>query len=724
MPFGLTNAPATFQTLMNQILRPFIDKFVLVYLDDILIYSNSSNSHREHLRLVLEALRAAKLFAKPKKCTFDQPEVEFCGHIVGNGMVKVQANKVQAIQDWPRPRNVHEVRQFYGLANYYRRFIKGFGSIAAPLSDLFKEHDSQSMEKHTHTHRFRLIVWNTACQLAFERLKNALTNAPVLHQPDPTKPYFIETDTSDFAIGYALMQIGDDGQMHPIAYEGKKLNGATLRYLVHEKELLAIKEALKRWEHYIENGHTIMILTDHESLKYMNSITRPSKRLARWIDEFQGYNLSIKYRKESEAVVPDALSRRPDFFNAMLQVEEYIPHIEQYLLNKKLPMDSTMRAKVLRDADSFVIEDGAIVKRLGEGKVAPYIDPLFRGDFMENMHTQFGHLSYVGMANAVETRGWWPGMDSDIRQFIAACPNCQIGQRRRTNQEKEYGQLVSDPFIQPFQRWGIDLIGILPKTASQNRWIITAIDYATGWPVAKAVPRGTEDVIADFIYNEIYMHYGAPQELFSDGGKNLWGGVVQAFLKKIGMVHKGSSPYHPRMNGKVERLNGILEGMISKLLFGKHTKLWDLYLDQALFACRIHTNQTTKTSPFYLLYGQQPHLLGDPHKALPITAQMAPTIATTRLEGVKSARQEAAIVTYERAIKDKGTRDELVNLHVLDEGQWVLVRHESPHKLESKWFGPYQIIEKKLLGTYRLQGALRRNHRCDMDWSRQSWGNI
>jgi len=137
----------------------------------------------------------------------------------------------------------------------------------------------------------------------------------------------------------------------------------------------------------------------------MNSITRPSKRLARWIDEFQGYNLSIKYRKGSEAVVPDALSRRPDFFNAMLQVEEYIPHIEQYLLNKQLPTDSTMRAKVMREADSFAMENGAIVKRLGDGKTVSYIDPLFRGDFMENMHTQFGHLSYAGMENAVETRG-------------------------------------------------------------------------------------------------------------------------------------------------------------------------------------------------------------------------------------------------------------------------------------------------------------------------------
>ena len=221
-----------------------------------------------------------------------------------------------------------------------------------------------------------------------------------------------------------------------------------------------------------------------------------------------------------------------------------------------------------------------MVKRLGEGRTAPYIEPLFRGDFMERMHTQFGHLSYAGMANAIETRGWWPNMARDIRHSISARPNCQVVQRQRAGQEKEYAHLVTDPFIQPFQRWGIDLIGILPKTNNGNRWIITAIDYATGWPVAKAIPRVTEEAIADFIFDEIYMHYGAPQELFSDGGKYLWGAVLQAFLKKMGTKHKGSSPYHPRTNGKVECLNGILESMISKLLFGKPTKHWDLYLDQ------------------------------------------------------------------------------------------------------------------------------------------------
>ena len=180
----------------------------------------------------------------------------------------------------------------------------------------------------------------------------------------------------------------------------------------------------------------------------------------------------------------------------------------------------------------------------------------------------------------------------------------------------------------------------------------------------------------DFIYNEIYMHYGVPQEIFTDGGKNLWGDAMQRYLEKIKMLHKGTSPYHPRTNGKVKRLNGIIGVMLGKMLLNKPTKLWDLYLDQAVFACHIRTHSTTKTSPFYLLYGQHPHLFGDQNAALPIEAESAPY--EEKLKLLQSARKEGAVATYERAIKDKATKDKLVVPHKLEEGQWVLVRHENP----------------------------------------------
>ena len=202
----------------------------------------------------------------------------------------------------------------------------------------------------------------------------------------------------------------------------------------------------------------------------------------------------------------------------------------------------------------------------------------------------------------------------------------------------------------------------------------------------------------EFIHDEIYLHYGAPQEIFTDGGKNLCGGAVQKYLEKIKTLHKGTSAYHPRTNGKVERLNGIIGRMLGKLLLNKPTKLWDLYLDQAVFSCGIRTHTTTKTSPFYLLYGRHPHLLGDTNVTLSTDAD--PASYNERFKLLQSVRKEAAIATYERAFKDKNARGEPVQLHRFQEGQWVLVLHENPQKFESKWFGPYQVVQKMLLGTY------------------------
>src|SRR5437667_1114883 len=310
-----------------------------------------------------------------------------------------------------------------------------------------------------------------------------------------------------------LYQEYDDGKLHPVAFDGRKLRGAELRYPTQEKELLAIKDALTKWHHYIENRMPITVITDQDSLKYMNTVQKPSKRLARWVDEFQQYNLVIKYRPGSQAIVPDAISQRPDFNALVLQnAEDYVSYVRRFLQDHSFPSDvkELQKCQIVTELEKFVLEDGVLHRKVKEGIMAPYIDFPFRGDLMQKMHDQYGHLSYANLANILESRAWWPTMEKNIKQFIAACPNCQTHQRQRVSQEREQAQLVIDPFIQPFQRWGIDLIGRLPKTINGNRWIITAIDYATGWPIAKSIPAATEDAIAEFIYNEIYMHYGAP----------------------------------------------------------------------------------------------------------------------------------------------------------------------------------------------------------------------
>ena len=329
--------------------------------------------------------------------------------------------------------------------------------------------------------------------------------------------------------------------------------------------------------------------------------------------------------------------------------EEYVSYMEEYLEKGALPKNE-YDEMIRLEAPHFVLNEGRLMRKISEGVLTPYLEWEFRGDLVQGIYNEYGHLSLHGMKDLVVRRGWWPKMDQDIRKFVESCANCQTAQRQRSTQEREYAQLPTRN-VEPFQRWGIDLIGRLPKSKDGNRWILTTIDYATGWPIVKAIPEATEDAIADFIFHEIYMHYGAPQEIFTDRGKNLWGGVVQKYLAKIKTIHKGTSPYHPRTNGKVESLNGLIGKMITKYLLGKPTKLWDLYVDQALFACRVRTHSTTKASPYYLVYGKHPRLLGDDN--YPLDLNVPPQDYRPRIEAVQSARQEATQITYERALREK-----------------------------------------------------------------------
>src|SRR5438128_7709595 len=225
MPFGLTNAPATFMTMMNNVFHQYLDKFVIIYLDDVLIYSRTKAEHLQHLELVLKVLRQHKLYAKIAKCDIMKESVEYLGHYLSGQGVSVDPRKIEAINKWTPPETVSHVRSFLGLASYYQKFVRNFSAIAAPLTDLL--------------HKECEFIWADAQQEAFDELKRQLTTAPVLLIPDPALPFTITSDASDFAIGAVLSQDQGKGDQ-PIAFESRKMSPAELNYPVHEKELLAI----------------------------------------------------------------------------------------------------------------------------------------------------------------------------------------------------------------------------------------------------------------------------------------------------------------------------------------------------------------------------------------------------------------------------------------------------------------------------------------------------
>ena len=300
LPFGLTNAPATFMNMMQNIFKDQLDNSVIVFLDDILIYSKNKNDHIKHVDKVLSLLRENKLYAKSSKCEFFKSEISFLGHVINGNGVTMEKSKVDAVTNWPTPKDITDVRAFLGLAGYYRKFVNNFSKISAPLSELLKKENK--------------FEWGEKQTLALETLKKSVSTAPVLVLPDPSLPYVVDTDASGYAVGSALLQDHGAG-LQPIAYMSKKMLDAEKNYTVREQEMLAIICALKEWRHYL-HGSKFKIITDHDSLKYIDTQKNQlSSRQARWAEFMSQFDYDIIYRQGKDNIVADALSRRPDHKN-------------------------------------------------------------------------------------------------------------------------------------------------------------------------------------------------------------------------------------------------------------------------------------------------------------------------------------------------------------------------------------------------------------------------
>ncbi|KAF6527467.1 hypothetical protein HZS61_010511 [Fusarium oxysporum f. sp. conglutinans] len=285
MPFGLTNAPATFQRMINNVLRQYLDVFVVCYLDDILIFSDDEEEHKEHVHKVLKALQDANLLVEPEKSHFHVKEVDFLGHTITPGEIRMERKKISAVADWPKPTTVKEVQSFLGFANYYRRFIKDFSKIANPLTELTKKE--------------RKFIWLPEAQDAFEQLRQAILSEPVLVMFDPNKEIELETDSSDFALGGQIGQRDDQGKLHPIAFYSHKLHGPELNYPIYDKEFLAIVNCFKEFRHYLMGSmHQIKVYTDHQNISHFATTQELNRRQLRYAEYLYDQTTTLAHPRQ------------------------------------------------------------------------------------------------------------------------------------------------------------------------------------------------------------------------------------------------------------------------------------------------------------------------------------------------------------------------------------------------------------------------------------------
>ena len=299
MPFGLTNAPASCQEMMNDVLKEFLDQTVIVYLDDILVYTNGPlTEHIRDVQNILQQLLLWNLKAKPEKCDFHKTEVEFLGFIVGINGVKIDPTKTKSVQEWPTPKTIKDVQSFLGFTNYNRKFVKDYSKLALPLTTLTKK-DTE-------------FKWTKEHETSFQTLKNAISNTSALRLFDSDRPIQVETDASDRAIGACLTQ-EYDGKRQPIAYYSKKMTPAEENYDIHDKELLAIVSALKHWRVYCEGAPSLTIYTDHKNLLHFTTTKDLNIRQTRWSELLGQYKFEIRYTPGKDNGRADALSRRSDY---------------------------------------------------------------------------------------------------------------------------------------------------------------------------------------------------------------------------------------------------------------------------------------------------------------------------------------------------------------------------------------------------------------------------
>src|ERR1700730_6583293 len=301
MPFGLTNAPATFQHFMNHIFPDLLDTFMVVYLDDILIYSEDPKQHVEHIQEVLQRLQENGLFLNLAKCEFHTETVEYLRFVLSPTGLSMDMAKVKAIQEWPTPQKVKDIQSFLGFANFYHRFVHGYSDIITPMTHLTRKNTPW--------------LWSDNCQSMFDSLKSAFSSAPILSHFIPGALLIVETDASDYTVTAILSMVAADSEVHPIAFHSRTLGISELNYDTHDKELLTIFEAFSTWRHYLKGSETpVDVVTDHKNLKYFSMVCLLTRRQARWSEFLSQFNFVIRFHPGRLGMKPDALTRRWDVY--------------------------------------------------------------------------------------------------------------------------------------------------------------------------------------------------------------------------------------------------------------------------------------------------------------------------------------------------------------------------------------------------------------------------
>ncbi|CAK8672603.1 unnamed protein product [Clavelina lepadiformis] len=739
MPFGLANAPATFQHLMRIVLDGVEWNGALAYLDDIIIYARTFQDHLRNLDDVLSRLVAGGLKLKPSKCNLFKEEVRFLGHVVSKSGVSCDPEKISAVSNWPVPSSIKDVRQFLGLASYYRKFVRDFAKIAAPLYDLTKPQ--------------KQFCWNDKFLHSFNLLKDSLVTNPVLRYPDFTQQFILDTDASNSSLGCVLSQIVD-GEEHPVSYASRSLTKAERNYSTTRKELLAIVYGVQKFRCYL--GTAFLLRTDHASLRWLWTAKETYGQCARWFEILADFDFKLIHRSGSKHSNADALSRRPqssktsDSNSVEVNPERYPFEVEENFKTCKTSTESVLSIDLREgfgwtpdqisqsqkfDEHLFVvlgwIRAGARppfkkIKKLSsevrhywslfgefflvhrclyrsledtlEGKRLQLLVPKeMRPRVLKELHDAShggGHMGVDRTAERVSRRFYWPRWKTDVREYCERCTLCDL---RKAPSKPPRAPLVPSDELEPMQRIEIDVLGGLPVTHSRNRYILVAADMYTKYMQAWSMPSQTAQETAIVLYHNWMTIHGVPERIHSDRGGNFESQLFKELIDLLGCKKSRTTAYHPSGNGAVERANRTILS-IMKNYVQRDPLSWDKSLSSICATYNASRHEETGVSPHFLLTGQELRLPADlmtgQPSSHPSSSEMFDLQDRMRLvhEVVKMRLDQRRQSMKERYDKSVSRQAEF------QVGDKVMLRNTVISKDEKRKFhlpysGPYEVVE-------------------------------
>lgn len=740
MPFGLCNAPGTFQRLMQRMFGDQQGQSLLLYLDDIIVFSSSVDQHLQRLEMVLRRLQTEGLKARLEKCSFFQQEVGYLGHVISSQGVSTDPKKCEAVAEWRRPQNTSELRSFLGFASYYRRFVEGFAQLAAPLHRLVAETSGKRSKKGAS--KTLDAVWTPQCEQSFEGLKDRLVSAPVLAFADFSRPFILEVDASYSGLGAVLSQETDSG-VRPVAYASRGLRQTernTATYSSMKLEFLALKWAMtEKFRDYLL-GHKCTVYTDNNPLSHLQSAKLGATE-HRWAAQLAVFDFEIKYRSGRSNRNADALSRQYssglDSAVPLLPGGQVLPDLQPgqpleqpvvatLALVSALPAHSASDLQLLQQNDPLLKEimvfwrqkspptaverrhlskpalkmltqwgrlverDGVLFRQVlrsdgGEGFLQLLLPAVLQRETLNLLHQQHGHQGIERTTELVRQRCYWPGMSTDIRNWVRECERCQVAKDSGPVPHSFMGHLLAS---RPNEILAIDFTLLEPsRNGFENVLVMT--DVFSKFTVAVPTRDQTASTVAQVLVAEWFYKFGVPSRLHSDQGRSFESTLIQQLCLMYGVTKSRTTPYHPAGNGQCERFNRTLHNLLRTLPLTQKRN-WASCLPYVLFCYNTTPHQSTGESPYYLMFGQQPRLpidflLGRVEEPRP-----------GEVQGWVAEHQEKLRVAFdcarERLLTAASRRKERHDQHVREVpllvGQLVYVRDHGArgrHKLRDLW---------------------------------------